>query len=289
MRDFDYFVEKIPPTIYDRTRAVFSKNIAIFLPDSYVVSKRLEVEEYHFVICFETPPLATIKGQDYQFKKGSLVCLAPGDDILVHPLPKHEPVKYMSICVLPGFMGEVCLALGLPEKLEFSVPDNRYSHLLLEALDALIHEIMHHDNSSPLMISSLENRIAIQLVRDAKQTARWVDGTQPHLENIVHKACRFIETYFTSNITVKDISDAIFVSPSYLQKIFPKIVGKTPHQYIMECRHRKACGMLVRTNISMEEVARQCGFVNNSHFSTTFKQVEGLSPSAYRKAHRNAE
>ncbi|HBN94752.1 MAG TPA: AraC family transcriptional regulator, partial [Firmicutes bacterium] len=78
-------------------------------------------------------------------------------------------------------------------------------------------------------------------------------------------------------------------SPSYMQKIFPKIVGKTPHQYIMECRHRKARELLVKTKVSMEEVARQCGFVNSSHFSTTFKQAEDISPFAYRKAHLQAE
>ncbi|MCK9525211.1 MAG: hypothetical protein M0R49_04705, partial [Limnochordia bacterium] len=84
MRDFDYFVQKIPPSIYDRTRAILSQHVAIFLPDSYVTGKLLEVEEYHFVICFETPPLATINGSRHQFRKGSLICLAPGDSILVH-------------------------------------------------------------------------------------------------------------------------------------------------------------------------------------------------------------
>ncbi|HBG00174.1 MAG TPA: hypothetical protein DDW87_01175 [Firmicutes bacterium] len=57
------------------------------------------------------------------------------------------------------------------------------------------------------------------------------------------------------------------------------------HQYIMACRHRRAREMLVKTAVSMEEVARQCGFVNSSHFSTSFKQMEGLLPLAFRQAH----
>lgn len=285
MRGFNYFVEKIPQNIYDRTRAVFSKNVAIFVPDSYVVDIKMEIEEYHFVICFGTPPLATVNGCEYQFKKGSLICLTPGDSILVHSAAKSEQAQYMSICVLPAFMEGIFRELGGVGKLEFGTLDNRYSYFLLEALDALIHEATHYGQDSPLMIASLEQRIAVQLIRDGKSPSRWKDGDQPHLENIVSKACKYIETYYTSNITVKDISDAIFVSPSYLQKIFPKIVGKTPHQYIMECRHLKACAMLIKTNLTMEEVARQCGFVNSSHFSTTFKAVEGISPLTYRKTH----
>lgn len=289
MRGFDYFVEKIPPNIHSRTRAIFSKHVAVFLPDSYVVARKMDVEEYHFVICFETPPSATINGREYQFKKGSLICLAPGDDILVHPARRQDLAGYMTICVLPEFMRGVYLELGGEGKLEFSAPNNRYSHFLLEALDALIHEVLHYGDASPLMITSLENRVAIQLIRDGKPRPFWPQGPHPSLEHIVQKACKYIETYYTSNITIKDISDAIFLSPSYMQKIFPKIVGKTPHQYIMECRHRKARELLVKTKVSMEEVARQCGFVNSSHFSTTFKQAEGISPFAYRKAHLQAE
>jgi AraC-like DNA-binding protein len=204
---------------------------------------------------------------------------------LVHADGKPNLAKYMSICVLPAFMDEVSRHQGEADPLGFGSFDSKYSYFLLEALDALIHEVSHHGDSSPLMLASLENRIAIQLTRDGRAAPHWRIGSEPHIENVVQQACIYIETYYTSNITVKDISDAIFVSPSYLQKIFPRIVGKTPHQYILECRHRKACGLLVKTRISMEEVARQCGFVSSSHFSTTFKQVEGVSPLAYRKVH----
>jgi AraC-like DNA-binding protein len=285
MRGFNYFVKKIPPSIYHNARAIFSTHMAIFLPASYVFDRRMEVEEYHFVICFETPPLATINGKEYQFRKGSIICLAPGDDIFVHSEKKQGPARYMTICVLPTFMNNIYAELGGLGTLDFESMHSRYSHLLLDALDALIHEVVHNGDTSPLMISSLEQRLAIQLIRDAKPAPPWISGCRSHVEDIAHKACTYIETYYTSNITIRDISDAIFVSPSYLQKIFPKIVGKTPHQYIMECRHRKARGMLVLTRMSMEEVARQCGFVNSSHFSTTFKQMEGISPLAFRKAH----
>ncbi|NLL47334.1 MAG: helix-turn-helix transcriptional regulator [Firmicutes bacterium] len=289
MRDFNYFVKKIPPSIHDRTRAILSDHVAIFLPESYIVDQMLEVEEYHFVICFETPPPATINGHLHQFKKGSLICLAPGDNILVHPDVSQGLAKFMTICVLPTFMDEVYGELDKQEPLRFSSLDSKYSLFLLDALDALIYEITHYGKTSPLMVTSQEQRIAIQLIRDGKPQSRWNQGVEPHLEAIVQQACKYIEAYYTSNITVKDVSDAVYVSASYLQKIFPKVVGQTPHQYIMKCRHGKARGMLVTTRASMEEIARHCGFVNNSHFSTAFKQVEGMSPRAYRKANAPCE
>jgi AraC family transcriptional regulator len=253
MRGFHYFVGKIPPNIYGRTRTVFSQHVALFLPESYVVGQKMNVEEYHFVVCFETPPLATINGEDYQFKKGSLICLTPGDDILVHPPSSTRTPKYMALCVLPEFMNEVYRELGGEGALRFGTFDSRYSHLLLEAVDALIHEVLNHGDSSPLMIASLENRLVIQLIRDGKPSlcGPGTQGGYSHLDDLVQKACKYIETYYTSNITIKDISDAVYVSPSYLQRIFSKTVGKTPHQYIMECRHRKARELLLKTKASM--------------------------------------
>lgn len=52
----------------------------------------------------------------------------------------------------------------------------------------------------------------------------------------------------------------------------------------MDCRHRKAKEMLEITGASIEEIARQCGFVNNAHFSTAFKQKEGMPPLVYKKS-----
>ena len=283
MRDFNYFVQKIPTNIYNQAKSVFSKHMAIFVPERYVIEKKMDVEEYHFVLFFDTPPVATIGQKQYQFKKGSLLCLVPGDDILVHPTDTFSPARYLTVCVLPEFMINIYRELGGIGTPTFRTLNHQYSHFLIDALDALIHEVINYSGSNLLMLASLENRIAIQLLRDAKAVPHLRYGLQQRAEEIIDKACRYIETYYTSNITTKDISDAIFISPSYLQKIFPKFVGKTPHQYILECRHYKARELLAMTQLSMEEITRQCGFVNRSHFSTTFKRFEGASPLAYRK------
>ncbi|HBI57362.1 MAG TPA: hypothetical protein DDY38_11100, partial [Firmicutes bacterium] len=95
LKNFDYFIEKIPVDIHNNTKSIISTNIAIFVPEKFVIEKKMIVEEYHFVICYTTPPAATIGLISYQFKKGSLICMAPGDNILVHPFKDSSPVKYV--------------------------------------------------------------------------------------------------------------------------------------------------------------------------------------------------
>lgn len=283
-KSFDYFVKKIPANIHNNTKSVITNRIAIFIPEKFVIDKKMHVEEYHFVICFTTPPRATIRSKEYQFKKGSLICMAPGDDILVHPLKSSSPAKYMTICINKEFMQNIYLRTGGKGNLSFKKPDNTYSRQLLEGIEALIYEVINYEETNPLMIESLENRVAIQLLRDSNFEFNVTDYNNQNLQDIVQKAIKYIETYYSSNITIKSISDAIYVSPPHLQKIFLKCVGITPYQYVMDCRHQKAKEMLEITGVSIEEVARQCGFVNNAHFSTTFKQKEGMTPLAYRKS-----
>lgn len=282
-KNFDYFVQKIPANIHDNTRSIFTEHLAIFIPDRFVLDKPMYVEEYHFVICFSTPPLATIRGKEHQFSRGSLICLAPGDDILVHSSSHSVLVKYMTICVNPEFLQGIHVQTGGKGVLQFASLDSLYSYLLLEALEALIHEIVTYGATNSLMMASLENRVGIQLLRDSRSEFSASRQDQHMLES-VKKALKYIETYYASNITINDICASIYISPPYLQKVFVTYVGKTPHQYIMECRHQKAKELLETTSASVEEIARQCGFVNHAHFSTTFKKMQGVSPLAFRKS-----
>ena len=91
---------------------------------------------------------------------------------------------------------------------------------------------------------------------------------------------------YHSNITINEICDAIYISPSHFQRIFKNTMNKTPYQYIMEFRLKKAKEKLKAENISIAEVATLCGFLSSGHFSTAFKKNEGKTPSEYRSSYK---
>lgn len=189
-RNFDYFLKKIPVNIHNNTKSIITSHIAIFIPDKFIINKKMHVEEHHFVICFTTPPKATINSKEYQFKKGSLICMSPGDDILVYPLNSSSPAKYMTICVNKEFMQDIYLKTGGKGKLSYSKPDSKYSNQLLEGIEALIYEVLSYKETNSLMIESLENRIAIQLLRDSNSDLTAIYNNQ-NLNNIVQKAVKY--------------------------------------------------------------------------------------------------
>jgi AraC-like DNA-binding protein len=282
-KNFDYFVKKIPDGIHNNTKSLISEHIAIFIPERFVINQLMKVEEYHFVIFHSTPPPVSICGKQYQFKKGSIIYMAPGDEILVHPFDKPIPAKYMAICVNKEFFEKGYKQLGVEGRPLFKKINSTYSNQLLDAIDSLVFELLNYGELNPLMIECLETRLLIQLMRDSGLKLKELSNNTKIDMGYVQNAIKFIETYYSSNIKIKDICDAIYISPAYFQKIFVKSTNKTPYQYIMDCRLKKAKKMLKTMDIPIEEIAKMCGFVNVAHFSSTFKKREGISPLTYRK------
>ena len=60
-------------------------------------------------------------------------------------------------------------------------------------------------------------------------------------------------------------------------------VGAGIYQEIQRAHIERACRMLVETNWSLADVARQCGFSNPVHFSVAFKRQMHLTPEQHRR------
>lgn len=281
---FDDFIEKIPKSIHDRTRTFIGKNVAVFIPDTYVIEKGIIHDDYHFVIFHTTPPYATINKKEYQIKSGTLLCMSPGTEITVGTTKNKLEAKYISISIKKDFLEDILFKIVGNKKMKSVIYDNHYSYKTLDILEFFMQEFIYLDIPSPFMIESIETQIAIQLLRDI--------GLDPIINKInysqeksyVKQAIAYIESYYNSNITINEICNAIYISPCHFQRIFKNEMSKTPYQYILEFRLRKAKEKLKEESISIAEIARLCGFLSSGHFSTVFKKSEGKTPSEYRNS-----
>jgi len=85
-----------------------------------------------------------------------------------------------------------------------------------------------------------------------------------------------------SKITVSDLAKAAMCSPTHLRRLFQKVVGMPPRQWLLERRLQKAAQMLQTTNKTVQQIADACGFESLSHFTRYFKAKFGMAPSQYR-------
>lgn len=80
-------------------------------------------------------------------------------------------------------------------------------------------------------------------------------------------------------------SHEVRMSPSTFQRLYKKQFGVTFMQDLINSRVEYAKMLLVSTNLSVQEISRQCGYRNYEHFAKQFKEAVGMSAMQFREQH----
>jgi AraC-like DNA-binding protein/mannose-6-phosphate isomerase-like protein (cupin superfamily) len=97
-------------------------------------------------------------------------------------------------------------------------------------------------------------------------------------------AIKYIEENFTEDLSIDEVARMFLLSPSFFGYLFKNLTSKTFTEYITGLRIAKASSMLRTSDRKITDICYESGFNNINHFNRTFKQIVGMSPSAYRKA-----
>ena len=101
-------------------------------------------------------------------------------------------------------------------------------------------------------------------------------------DNTVSQIITYIDEHINENIRRKEIAEHIHLNEDYMAKLFKKEKGMQLKEYILERKMDIAKNLLVNSSLSVSIIALKVGFSNFSHFSQTFKKIEGITPNEYR-------
>jgi AraC-like DNA-binding protein len=82
---------------------------------------------------------------------------------------------------------------------------------------------------------------------------------------------------------VDAMAEAVGVSTVHLRRLFHDVLGLSPQRFVTRCRMQQAAERLAKTDRLVRQVAIEVGYEDPFHFSKTFRQTYGLSPSRYRQ------
>ena len=99
-------------------------------------------------------------------------------------------------------------------------------------------------------------------------------------KRIVH-AKLFIDNHYCEKIDLDNISDEAYFSKFHFIRLFKKIYGKSPHQYLTYVRVEKAKDLL-KTDMSIADVCFSVGFESVSSFTGLFKRYTHKTPSHFQ-------
>ncbi|MCD8915928.1 AraC family transcriptional regulator [Staphylococcus simulans] len=99
----------------------------------------------------------------------------------------------------------------------------------------------------------------------------------------VNKVLQYIDLNLDQPLTLQCLAEMVELSPAYLSRVFSDELGVTLSQYIIKVRIKVGRDLLVRTKMSVADIAKYVGFKDQSYFTQRFKEVYGMSPLKYRK------
>ncbi|MDR2347169.1 MAG: AraC family transcriptional regulator [Bifidobacteriaceae bacterium] len=153
----------------------------------------------------------------------------------------------------------------------------------------------------PERLVSLIDEIALRLEKDdsdaslaAAAGAAWhalalIASDQraaPSRPDPVALAVEYLQARAGQSVPVRELADAVGLSPSHLTAIFRRSTGYAVVEYQTRLRLARASQYLTVTDLTVKQVATRVGYSDAFYFSRRFRAVYGLSPSAYRASSR---
>lgn len=105
-------------------------------------------------------------------------------------------------------------------------------------------------------------------------------------QNITLQILNYCAEHYIEKITVSQVANALYISDSYVSKVFSNKLKSNFREYINTLRIHKAQSLLKESGKSILQIMGECGFKNQSSFNRIFREICGVSPKEYRKAER---
>ncbi|HEX2862811.1 MAG TPA: AraC family transcriptional regulator [Lacunisphaera sp.] len=99
----------------------------------------------------------------------------------------------------------------------------------------------------------------------------------------VERALSWYTEHLARNPSVKEVAEAVHVSPSHLRRLFAEVRQASPKELFRRARLEKAQDLMGRTTLTLDEIATQCGYSTASHFCRDYKAVHHFTPSTWRR------
>ena len=165
--------------------------------------------------------------------------------------------------------------------------ENVFHPVSFEKVTAALREIYNLNESKDINAEAMTSCLIVQLLTEALTSTGKAEMIDSALKKKLLAVNVYIEENFTNDITLEGLSAEFYISKYYLSREYKKIYGKTIFQHIISCRINYGKHLLRFSDNSVEEIAHQCGFNDQSYFVRQFKKSENVTCFAYRRMWRN--
>lgn len=233
--------------------------------------------------------------QKYDYTKGSVVCLAPGQVIGIEDNGETFQPHGWALLFHPDLIKGSPLATRMREYSYFSYEVNEALHvsdaereLIVDCLHKISMELDNGDDrlSRRLITTNIELLLDYCLRFYQRQFA----SREKTNKDILVRFERLLDEYFSSEKqlengfpTVNWCAAQLCLSPNYFGDLMKKETGLTAQEHIRMKLIDMAKDMLLNPSLSISQISFNLGFQYPQHFTRLFKKTVGMTPNQYRQ------
>jgi AraC-like DNA-binding protein len=212
----------------------------------------------------------TVNNEIYNYKDLDMVLIAPN---VVHD--EKSEVSTEVYCCLFNLQGIELQSL-------FIKSDHELSSIVHEKMKEIRDAYYSRESYFESYINSLIQQIVILIVR--KLSSHEVSfSLEEQNSRAIELSKKLLKEKLYLNTDLKVIAENIGYSYDYFRHIFKEYVGMSPKQYQLEQKLNRAKELLLNTTISIQSIAKQCGFGSGIAFNDFFKVKLKITPLKFRK------
>lgn len=220
-------------------------------------------------VLYDTQQLSVEEGDIVVVNSNSVHCLYTEESVLSY----HYLIVDRSFCVANHFD---------PGSIRF---DMHFRDEEIERLMRGLEKEYASQSNSPFHVQMIR-ALVLQIMATVCRNHGVIEESShldSHLLTCIKQSIGYIHSQIERDISLDEVAEFVGLSKFYFAREFRRITGNTFVSYINLVRCERAKKMLAENRMHVGEIARACGFENQSYFTRRFRSYTGMLPSDYRK------
>lgn len=237
--------------------------------------------------------LATLSGQvDYNVD-GKPASLAALESVVLEPntnvTAKGRQVELLFLTFSASLVIQHATAMRLipPKSIVTFTREHIHGDRLNTLLTEFVAELSGEEPGKEIVMRALVEQALVHLLRNysAPRLSEELELSRVGLvDRRIRRSVELMHTQLDQDLTLKALAAASYLSPFHFARLFKKLTGSSPHNYLAGIRATRAQLLLAETDLSVTEIGARVGYLSGSHFTKAFRIATGATPREFRKS-----
>ena len=232
-----------------------------------------------FILPFNDRLAMKLNGQVMSSRPGRIFSLSPG--IPHQELHTDTPPRYIGMFISKRFFEKQYSRYSRKKPDAFHGVFFDPTEGFLSLLKRFMIEVDSRITGAEAVLDALGIEICHSLIRAILKSPAPKDRVADRIE--VGRVIEYLHANLDEKITVDVLAGIAHLSASHFARVFREDMGKSPMEYVQDLRLQRAKKLLLAGDMSVTDIALECGFGSPSYLSSCFQKQFRMTPREYRK------